>query len=144
MAHNELVNVSDRASTDINLTLREILGAIIGILGYAILIISAKQDIIEILQSQTRTEPPNDPASAPRTAATSSLFLLAASLILGQVAYARLRERETDLQSGISTTSIIPNINITTGSMISILGNIFKATGTQQRASEPAARITII
>jgi hypothetical protein len=144
MAQSELINVSERASLDLNLALREILGAIIGILGYIILIVSAKQDIIEILQSQSRTEPPSDPAPAPRTVATSSLFLLAASLILSQIAITRLKEREIDLQTGITTPSIVPNINITIGSMLSVLGNIFKSIGTQQRASEPTARVTII
>ncbi|GEM_PF-6903458 len=136
--------LSDKASFELNLTLKEILGAIVDIIGYIILIISAKQNINEILQSQNRTETPDEPSPAPRTAATATLFFMAASVIFAQVAAARLREREINLQAGITTGSIIPNINMTTGSVLSVLGNILKVIGTQQRASEPTARVTII
>lgn len=50
--------LSKKASFELNLALKEIFGAVIGIVGYTVLIISAKQNVVEILQSQSRTEPP--------------------------------------------------------------------------------------
>ena len=136
--------LSEKASFELNLISKEILAAIIGIIGYIVLIISAKQDIIEIQQSQSRTEPTGDPSLAPRTAAAASLFFFTASIILAQIAAERLRERQINIQAGRTTGSIIPNIDITAGTMVSVLGNILRVIGTQQRATEPTARVTII
>ncbi len=135
---------SEKASFELNLISKEILAAIIGIIGYIILIISAKQDIAEIQQSQNRTEPPGDTSPAPRTAATATIFIFITSLMLAQIAAARLKERQINLQPGRTTGSIIPNINIAAGTMLSVLGNILRVIGTQQRAAEPTARVTII
>lgn len=132
----------EEVPSDMELINREIVGAIIGIIGYAALVVSAKQDAAEILRSQREMDPAEDPSPAPKTAALSSILIALANVILAMIAAERLKKLSLEPES--ADRPLEPNIRITSGSILSALGNVIEAIGTIQRASEPEARITIL
>lgn len=135
--------LSEKDSLKVNLSMNEMLGATFGIVGFTALFISAEQDIMEITQNKNRTEMPGAPSAAPDIAALASMFILLANFVLTQIAAERLKEREKDIEAGNSTASIIPNINITNGFAISLLGSAVKAIGALQRVSENDVKVAI-
>jgi hypothetical protein len=134
--------LSEEAPSDMELIRREIVGAVIGIIGYTLLVISAKQDAAEVTRSQNETDPPEDPSPAPKTAAISSILIMLANVILAGIAVERLKKLSREPESINGTLE--PNYRITAGSVLSASGNIIEAIGTLQRASEPGVRITIL
>lgn len=59
-------------------------------------------------------------------------------------AFTRLEERIKNIEAGKETGSIEPNINISLGSFIGLIGAFILAIGVQQRAQEAPGRIIII
>jgi hypothetical protein len=118
--------------------------SIIGMFGYALLILSAQQSREKLIQEQegiTSITPGPDPAV---TASTATWIRFFAIVILTITAYIRLQERAREIQSGKSTESLTPNINITWGSFISLAGFLLLAIGVQQRAEQSGAPVTIL
>lgn len=142
MVQDKSLMPSEEAPSDMELIRREIMGAVIGIIGYAVLVISAKQDAVEVMRRQDDTDPPEDPSPAPKTAAVSSVLIMLANVILAGIAVERLKKLSREPESINGTLE--PNYRITAGSVLSASGNILEAIGTLQRASEPEARITIL
>lgn len=127
---------------DLKLIDHEILAAFICIIAYIILIISAKQDREVILLREKGIQKPNNLNPSELAAISSSLVLLS-SLILGQIAFIRKDETANNILSGVSKSSIIPNINITNGYSLTIIGSVLKTLGAVQRAQEQK-NITIL
>lgn len=120
---------------DLELIDKEIQGCYIAIISYIILIASAKQDRLTILEESTGFTPTS---TATELAALSSYVALASSLILGEVAFERLNEIEKNIASGITNASILPNIEIANGYVFSIIGNMLKVSGTVGKVKEQA------
>lgn len=120
---------------DLELIDKEIQGCYIAIISYIILIASAKQDKLTILEESTGFTPTS---TATELAALSSYVALASSLILGEVAFERLNEIEKNIASGITNASILPNIEIANGYVFSIIGNMLKVSGTVGKVKEQA------
>lgn len=120
---------------DLELIDKEIQGCYIAIISYIILIASAKQDRITILEESTGFTPTS---TATELAALSSYVALTSSLILGEVAFERLNEIEKNIASGITNASILPNIEIANGYVFSIIGNMLKVSGTVRKVKEQA------
>lgn len=120
---------------DLELIDKEIQGCYIAIISYIILIASAKQDRLTILEESTGFTPTS---TATELAALSSYIALASSLILGEVAFERLNEIEKNIASGITNASILPNIEIANGYVFSIIGNMLKVSGTVGKVKEQA------
>lgn len=128
---------------DLTLIDKEILGAIITIAAYIILIISAQGDRGELISRRTGNAQGESRINPASLATISSILIFIGSLILGQVAFIRLRERAEIVQSGEDSGSLAPNINIAFGYALAIAANFFKALGAEQREAE-AARVTIV
>lgn len=120
---------------DLELIDKEIQGCYIAIISYIILIASAKQDRLTILEESTGFTPTS---TATELAALSSYVSLTSSLILGEVAFERLNEIEKNIASGITNASILPNIEIANGYVFSIIGNMLKVSGTVRKVKEQA------
>ncbi|OPX44643.1 hypothetical protein [Clostridium thermobutyricum] len=120
---------------DLELIDKEIQGCYIAIISYIILIASAKQDRLTILEESTGFTPTS---TATELAALSSYVALTSSLILGEVAFERLNEIEKNIASGITNASILPNIEIANGYVFSIIGNMLKVSGTVRKVKEQA------
>lgn len=120
---------------DLELIDKEIQGCYIAIISYIILIASAKQDRLTILEESTGFTPTS---TATELAALSSYVALTSSLILGKVAFERLNEIEKNIASGITNASILPNIEIANGYVFSIIGNMLKVSGTVGKVKEQA------
>ena len=129
---------------DLILTNFEKFGALIGIASYILLIISAQQAKENIIQQQSDAHTNVGPNDSTKTAATSSWLRLFTFLILATIAYIRLREREQRIESGMETSSATPNLNITIGSWIVVIGFLLVSIGAQQRSEQTNARITLI
>lgn len=120
---------------DLELIDKEIQGCYIAIISYIILIASAKQDRLTILEESTGF---TTTSTATELAALSSYVALTSSLILGEVAFERLNEIEKNIASGITNASILPNIEIANGYVFSIIGNMLKVSGTVRKVKEQA------
>ncbi|MGV3026563.1 hypothetical protein ACED96_12670 [Clostridium thermobutyricum] len=120
---------------DLELIDKEIQGCYIAIISYIILIASAKQDRLTILEESTGFTPTS---TATELASLSSYVALTSSLILGEVAFERLNEIEKNIASGITNASILPNIEIANGYVFSIIGNMLKVSGTVRKVKEQA------
>lgn len=129
---------------DLQLINYETVAFIIYIIGYSIAIVSANQNRQVILQRQFGSDKSSNLPDPAKTIALATKITLISSIIIALTAFARLREREREIQAGTSTSSIVPNILIFRGGILSVLGNLFKAIGTQQRANEAGAQVTII
>lgn len=120
---------------DLELIDKEIQGCYIAIISYIILIASAKQDRLTILEESTGF---TTTSTATELAALSSYVALTSSLILGEVAFERLNEIEKNIANGITNASILPNIEIANGYVFSIIGNMLKVSGTVRKVKEQA------
>jgi hypothetical protein len=60
--------------------------------------------------------------------------LLINTVILAQVAFARLKDKQEKLMKGEKVDSILPNINLSSGYAIGVLGNTLKAIRCLQKA----------
>ncbi|QAA32526.1 hypothetical protein [Clostridium manihotivorum] len=142
MENNISVRRSGNTALDLALIEKEKIAAFTIILGYTILIISANKERNILIQREQGIEPQNE-SEPTRLVVLSSIMTLLANILLGDIAYSRLRELEKNISSGESKFSIIPNLNITRGYSIIILGNILKTIGVIQRAQEQA-QITVL
>lgn len=133
-----------KTAFDLQLANYQITASIIYIIAYFIVIISANQDRQVILQRQFGSDKSSNLPDPAKTLALGTKLILISSIIIALTAFARLREREREIQAGTSTSSIIPNILIFRGSMFSVLGNLLKVIGTQQRANEAGVQVAIL
>ncbi|MDP4090562.1 MAG: hypothetical protein Q8930_15030 [Bacillota bacterium] len=124
---------AEKAAFELCLINREIFGAIVLIIAYVILIISAEQDRQQILQEQAGVQGQNPNLNPVGLAAAASWLTLTGVIILAGIAFQRLEELQSEVQSGSSKTPLMPNINIAAGYILSILANTIKAIGVQQR-----------
>ncbi|MEQ8198975.1 MAG: hypothetical protein ABRQ27_13420, partial [Clostridiaceae bacterium] len=65
-----------------------------------------------------------------------SILSLLKDIILGNVAFVRLKELEDSIKSGTSKLSITPDVNIVTGYSLDVLGNFIKLLGNLQKVNE--------
>ncbi|WP_160680421.1 hypothetical protein [Clostridium sp. C8-1-8] len=142
MENNISVRRSGNTALDLALIEKEKVAAFTIILGYTILIISANKERDILIQREQGLKPQNE-SDPTRLVVLSSIMTLLANTLLGDIAYSRLRELERNISSGESNFSIFPNLNITRGYSIIILGNILKTIGVIQRANEQA-QITVL
>ncbi|MBK1811631.1 hypothetical protein JHL18_13485 [Clostridium sp. YIM B02505] len=142
MENNFSVRRAGDDKLDLALIQKEKSASLIIILAYIILINSANKEREIILKKQRGINTSNDLEPTQLVVLSSSLALVG-NIFLGEIAFARLRELQKNIQSGESNFSITPNLNITTGFIFSILGSIFKTIGVIQRANEQA-QITIL
>lgn len=131
------IHLTGNDELDLELIEKEISGSILVIFAYIILIISADQARQSILENAEGMKSSSGSQSAELAAFGSGLVLLS-NIILGEVAFARLKELQDSIEAGTSTLSIIPNLNISTGYSFTILGNMFKSLGAFQRVAEQA------
>jgi hypothetical protein len=127
---------------DLELIEREINGCLIAIIANLVLIESSIKNRQIILDREMGIEP-SAPLEATQLAALSSSLTLLSNAILENIAYTRLIEREQTIEAGTAQGTIIPNINITTGFRITLLGNSIKLIGAIQRLQEQG-EITIL
>lgn len=127
----------NKTELDLYLIDQELLGSIIAIIAYIILIVSSQQSRKVLLQGQMKTsnsDSNNDTNLNPTELALISSWLsLLSIIILAQVAFRRLSELQAQVESGSSHIPLTPNIYITTGFIFSIVANIIKVIGAQQR-----------
>jgi hypothetical protein len=60
--------------------------------------------------------------------------LLINTVILAQVAFTRLKDKQEKLMKGEKVDSILPNINLSSGYVIGVLENTLRAIGSLQKA----------
>ncbi|GKU24937.1 hypothetical protein [Clostridium folliculivorans] len=142
MENNVSVRRAGNDKLDLALIQKEKSASLIIILAYIILINSAIKEREIILKRQRGINTSNDLEPTQLVVLSSSLTLIG-NILLGDIAYTRLRELEKSIRSGESNFSITPNLNITTGYTLSILGSIFKTVGVIQRSNEQA-QMTIL
>jgi carbon starvation protein CstA len=129
---------------DLILIQRERKAAIIAITAYLFILLSTYQAEAQVIAEEKKEKAKNPIGNSAQTAAIGSVLLLLNIIILAQVAFRRLNEKQEKLMKGEKTDSIIPNINISTGYAIGVLGNTLRALGSLQRASEAGSQITIL
>lgn len=142
MPENTSKNSENIDEKNLCLIQREISGCILLIIGYIVLIISARQDREVIFEKSAGLEE-NPNLQPSKLAAVSSLLLLLGNIILGELSLERLNQIANNLKSGTSNTSIEPNVYISSGFLVIILGNILKLIGATERANEQT-QITIL
>ena len=138
---NNLLNTGND-QLDLELIEREINGCLIAIIANLILIESSNKNRQIILDREMGIEPSNA-LEATQLAVLSSSLTLLSNTILEDIAYTRLIEREQNIETGTAQGTIIPNINITTGYRVTLLGNSIKLIGAIQRLQEQG-EITIL
>lgn len=141
MPQNISVHLSGNDKLDLELIQIEISQTLVYILANTIALISAALARQIIIQRASGIQP-SDSKSSQLSALASGLGLLS-NITLGEVAFVRLHETENNIQSGASTFSITPNVNITTGYLYSIIGSFLRTLGALQRVNEEA-QITIL
>jgi hypothetical protein len=137
MENNFSVRRAGNEKLDLALIQKEKSASFVIILAYIVLINSANKEKEIILKKQRGITASND-LEPTQLVVLASLLSLIGNMLLGEIAYARLRELEKNIQSGESNFSIRPNLNITTGYVFTILGGIFKSIGVIQRSNEQA------
>ena len=142
MENNFSVRRAGNEKLDLALIQKEKSASVIIILAYIVLINSANKERDILLKRQRGIETTND-LEPTQLVILASFLSLVGNILLGDIAYTRLREVEKNIQSGESNFTITPNLNITAGYTLSILGGIFKTVGVIQRANEQA-QITIL
>lgn len=135
MQQNTSVNITEKDKLDLELIQIQITGSIIGLLTYIVSIISANQSRQIILQRATGMQSSNT-LHPEQLAALSSFLSLLKDIILGNVAFVRLKELEDSIKSGTSKLSITPDVNIVTGYSLDVLGNFIKLLGNLQKVNE--------
>lgn len=129
-------------SEDLCLIQKERFAAIIAIIAYLIILISTNQAEAQVIAKEKNLEY-KGPSSA-KSAAIGSTLLLINVIILAQIAFTRLRNKQEELMKGEETSSIVPNINLSAGYAIGVMGNTLRAIGSLQRAREEGDQITIL
>lgn len=142
MENNFSVRRAGNEKLDLALIQKEKSASVIIILAYIVLINSANKERDILLKRQRGIKTTND-LEPTQLVILASFLSLVGNILLGDIAYTRLREVEKNIQSGESNFTITPNLNITAGYTLSILGGIFKTVGVIQRANEQA-QITIL
>lgn len=127
-----------------SLTETEQVGSIIVIIAYILIIISGQQTKQDILQKQAGQEMNSNLPKPAQLVAVAGWVRVIGVLTLAFVASQRLKEREKNLANGEETGSIIPNVNINIGAESALISYIIEAIGTQQRAEEPGAIVTLV
>lgn len=87
-------------------------------------------------------EPPIIPPTVAQIVVIGAIISLINNLILTFLAFTRLKQRENSIREGTTTLSLVPNINISIGSLLGLIGSVFLTTGAIQ--NERQSRITII
>lgn len=122
----------------------EKLGAVLGILAYTILLGSAQQAEKELVREQITPKSPIVTPTSSQLSVNAVTLSLITGLILSTVALIRLKERERNIALGTDTNPITPNINVTLGSWIGILGTSSVLLGALQRETQSRRGLTII
>jgi uncharacterized protein YacL len=118
--------------------------AIVAIIAYLFILVSADQAEAQIIAEEKNHKDKNPIGNSAKTAAIGSVLLLINIIILAQIAFTRLREKQEKLMKGEKTDSISPNINLSAGFLIGVLGNLFRAIGALQRSSESGSPIIVL
>jgi hypothetical protein len=114
------------------------------LLAFAVLIISANREKANILYKNTSTDTKYSPFQNPsQLVFIASALDLLANIMLGKIAFTRLLQRERMFISGEDKRSILPNVNISRGFLLVILGDALITLGTFQRANEEAENTII-
>jgi hypothetical protein len=124
-------------SLEFELLETEEFASLVTVASYFVLIsVIKKQELIEL------KEIPQDNTLNEILSLTSWIRVYT-SLLFTITAFTRLEEREKDIAAGTETGSIEPNINISLGAFISLIGAFIIAVGIQQRAQEAHGGIII-
>ncbi|WP_133628375.1 hypothetical protein [Fonticella tunisiensis] len=118
--------------------------ALVLILGYIILIVSSEQsEIVELLRLEGKTIS-SDVIDPSKTSSLSSKVRIIGLLILALIASTRLKQRIVEFQSGSLKSPLTPNLFITAGACIGVIGIVLVAIGAQQRAAESGIRLGLV
>ena len=124
-------------SLEFELLETEEFASLVTVASYFVLIsVIKKQELIELKEI-----PPNNALG--ELLSLSVWVRVYTSLLFTITAFTRLEERERNIAAGTETGSIEPNINISLGSFISLIGIFIVAIGIQQRAQEAPGGIII-
>ena len=120
---------------DLELIGKEISAAYIAVLAYIVLLFSAYEDK-QIIYNRLRRTEPTGAVSPNRLLALSNTLVLIAYIIFGNVADARYLEIKEAIHLNKTPLSSTPNLNISKGYNIAIIGCAFKVLGALQRVNE--------
>lgn len=109
--------------------------AVFGIIGYIVIYIAANLAESE-LSAVNAIDKEMYGKSSEKASAIASLLLLIALIIRGINASINLREKQEKLIKGEKVDSIIPNLYITSGYVIGIIGNSLRLIGNLIRVNE--------
>jgi hypothetical protein len=110
--------------------------AVFGIIGYIFIYVAAnlaesELSAVKVMDKEMYGK------SAEKASAIASTLLLIALIIRGRNASINLRDKQAKLIKGEKVDSIIPNIYITSGYALGILGNSLRLLGNLIRVNEP-------
>lgn len=129
---------------ELNLIKAQKAAALILILGYIILIVSSEQsETVERLRLEGKAVS-SDVKDPSKTSALSSKVRIIGLLILALIASKRLKQRIIELQSGSLNSPLTPNLFITAGAWIGVIGIVLVAMGAQLRAAESDIRSGLV
>lgn len=129
------IRQTGNAQLDLELINKEISATYIAIFAYIVLLFSAHEDK-QIIYNRLKGAEPNSAVSPNRLVALSNSLVLIAYIIFGNVAdrrYVEIIESESIEDTPLTPT---PNLNISKGYNIAIVGCIFKVLGAMQRVNE--------
>ncbi len=129
------IRQTGNAQLDLELIDKEISATYIAIFAYIVLLFSAHEDK-QIIYNRLRGTEPTNAVSPNRLVALSNSLVLIAYIIFGNVAdsrYVEIVESEAIEDTPLTPT---PNLNISKGYNIAIVGCIFKVLGAMQRVNE--------
>lgn len=129
---NEFIRRLGNEELELKLIDEEILGASLAIIAYIILIISANEDK-EIILNRRQGIESIDEAHPDRLIALSSIIILIAYIILGNVANVRYEESNTLYENGELNISPHPLLLLSNGYFIAIIGMLLKAIGASEQ-----------
>jgi hypothetical protein len=129
------IRQTGNAQLDLELIDKEIAATYIAIFAYIALLFSAHEDK-QIIYNRLKGTDPTGAVSPNRLVALSNSLVLIAYIIFGNVAdrrYVEIVESESIEDTPLTPT---PNLNISKGYNIAIIGCIFKVLGAMQRVNE--------
>lgn len=135
--------------SDYELAEQEKVASVIYIIAAIITIISANRTQQMELEKQisggvsSNIPPVNPPPTPTQLALLISWIYAIGNIIFGKIAYSRLRKVQEGILSGTETGSAIPNVYITFGWALGIIGSLFRVAGAQLRL-EQQQPITIL
>jgi hypothetical protein len=121
--------------TEFELVQKDKTASVIGILGYIFVYLAANLAASELVAESSKEKEIYE-KERNQTLLIASLLLLIALVIRGRISFIKLKEKQEKLVKGETSDSIIPDIYISSGYAMGIIGNSLRLIGNILRVKD--------